>query len=74
MIALTLYLVSLASLRSAPLPCEELPARLDGTRVTVCAGHVVRVRDQLGTSREVDPRTGTITVTSPGARPWLLPR
>jgi hypothetical protein len=74
MIALTLYLVSLGSLPALPARCEELAPRLDGTRVTVCGGHVVRVRDGRGNSREFDPLTGTITVRSGDGTTLVLAR
>jgi hypothetical protein len=72
MIALALYLVSIATLQGAPRHCEEYGKRLDGTRVTVCDGRVVRVRDDRGNSREWEGKA--ITLRSAGAAPLVLER
>jgi hypothetical protein len=71
MIALTLYLLSLAS-PTAPPPCQQVGPRLDGTTVTICQGTVVAVRDDLGNTREWNASRKTITVRAPGARPLVL--
>jgi hypothetical protein len=71
MIALALYLVTLAS-QPAPHHCEELGRRLDGTYVTVCDGRVVRVRDDLGNSRTWEHDSNTVVVRSRGQAPMVI--
>jgi hypothetical protein len=67
------YLVNLSG-RPHPPRCEEHGPRLDGTRVTICDGAVVRVRDGLGNIREWERGADTVTLRSMGSPPVVLAR
>ena len=73
MIALMVYvyLVNFSAHRSPPR-CEEHGPRLDGTRVTICDGAVVRVRDDLGNVREWERSADTVILRSAGSTPVVL--
>jgi hypothetical protein len=75
MFAFTMY-VYLLNLSGHPYPprCEELGPRLDGTRVTICDGAVVRVRDGLGNIREWDRGADKVILRSLGSIPVVLGR
>ena len=71
MIAAVLYFLSFTA-HPAAAHCEELGRRLDGTTVTVCDGHVVRVRDDAGNSRTWEHASDTVVVRSAGRAPMVL--
>ena len=71
MLVVAFYVFGLA-IPHPPSVCSEIGPRLDGTYVTVCAGSVVRVRDELGNSQHWDRATNIVTVRSPGGATLVL--
>jgi hypothetical protein len=65
------YLLNFSAHPYAP-HCEEHGPRLDGTRVTICDGAVVRVRDGLGNVREWERFADTVILRSAGSAPVVL--